>query len=249
VDGEQGKTADVFPWEVSPALLARAQQYEAQGQVESYNCRANEFLNRVAKDEAVGPVVDTDLRVYPDMLGIEGRARPAGCLMLLLSAFSLVLAGPIAFLFAIPGFILSVLFYPVALLIQWYYRLKYDLIARRIRQNPKSPYAIKALFRLTELFPRYWKQGDIVQLIRVNVSRFLCGNRHVLLLVQDSPLPRQVGCLEMILPMLVGRRRIYFLDFPEGESAADRAAEAVSSAMGVKTVLATFDKRNRLQLV
>lgn len=226
---------DVYPWDPRPELLAKVEQYTVQGQVQTVRCGCLQFLTRVTKDEVLGAVAKGEFHVYPDVVGVDGRPI-SGCLLLLLTLPGLILAGPVAFLLAIPFYLLRVLLLPLDFLLVYLAKFWYDMIARRIRANPKSKYAIRKLFDLTDFMPRYWGRGDVVQLIRAEVPRFLCGSRSVLLIVQDNQLPKRQGFLELFLgqfPILMCRRRIYMVHFEDGEAVADQAARDASKALNV----------------
>ncbi len=239
--------AEVYPWEPDPALLARTEQFEERGEVEVYNCRCGECLNVVTKEEALAMMPKAELRIYPDLVAVTGRASKWGCLLMVLALPGLVVAGPLFLLLAIPELILKVVLMPYSLLKSFIVRLRLRLIAWRIRRNPRSSYAIKAMYELTGLAPRVWQRGDIVQVLRVNVRRFLCGERRLVMLVADNPLPAGFGCMEMLLPYLVGRRRIYMLHIPGDRELADRVAEKLAAVFGVEVTPAGFG-RKRLKL-
>jgi hypothetical protein len=181
-----------------------------------------------------------ELRIYPDIVGCVGRRQKLGCLGLLLALPAMVLAGPIAFLMAIPVFILKIVFYPVTLVLAYLMKFKLDYIARRILRDPSSSYAIKKMFELSPLLPRYWRRGDVVQLVRIPVKRFLCGRRDLILFVTENPIPRRPGCLEALMSFFLAKRRVYFVCMDKGEAEADAAAQESANILGIKVDRARF---------
>jgi hypothetical protein len=227
--------------------LAKVAAYDQQRLGRSFLCRCNQALNTVAKEQAVGPGARAELWLYPDVVGVTGRTERLGCLALLLALPALLLVGPFALLMAIPAVLLRLLFYPIELVLGWLWKMRLDQIARRIRENPNSSYAIKKLFKYCLLQPRFWQRGEVAQLVRVNVKRFLCGSRALLLIVQHEPIPRRPGCLEALLPMFIARRRVYYVWTDQGEAAADEAAQAAAQVLGIEVVRGQY-RRNKLQL-
>jgi hypothetical protein len=246
-----------YPWELDPAIVARAEALNEAGACKVFLSRCGEALHILTKDEAVGIAYKAEFRVYSDFVGVEGR-RLTPLQQFLAILFGLpasFLAGPVGCLFALPAAILGLLFYPITLLIDLIRKAYYDRIAERIRRAPKSPYAIRKLFDLTPLIPRYFRRGEVVQLVRLEARRFLCGSRSILLLVQDAPIPRRPGCTDNLMAVyglvrLIAKRRIYFIAFDKGESEADRAAAEASRALGIATVdrAAFVGKKNVLEI-
>ena len=153
---EQGGSADIFPWEAHPQLVARVEAYLQNGVGQSWRCRSNETL-RFAKDEALGPGIGTEFSVFPDAVVSDGI--PLSPLMRLwlfvLGIPAILIAGPAAIVMAIPMFFLGLLLYPFGLIWALIEKAKYNYIARKIRANPKAPYAIKKMFQLTPLAVSY----------------------------------------------------------------------------------------------
>jgi LSD1 subclass zinc finger protein len=240
-----------YPWETDPALLALVAAYDEQGAGQKYLCSGNEALNTVPRDAAVGPGAKAELWIYPDVVGVCGRTERLGCLGLLLALPALFLVGPIAFLLAIPGLIIRVILYPfnwlLAKLFVVFIKGYLGYVAEKIKRSPRSAYAIRKLLDYALLQPRFWRRGELVQLIRVNVNRFLCGRRALLLLVQDVPLQRKPGCLESVFPRLFARRRVYYVWLANGEKEADAAAAAAGEALGLSVVRGRY-WRNSLKL-
>jgi hypothetical protein len=240
---------EVFPWEPNPGLVARVQSYMEKGVGQSWECQSRETL-RFAKDEALGAGMRSRLWVFDDAVVVDGV--PLNFLMrlllLLLQLPAILLSGPFAILMAIPVLFMQLLLLPIGFLLAWIEKARYESIARRIRSNPRSPYAVRKLFQLTPLMPRYWQRGDVVQLIRVNVRRSLCGVRSVLLLVQDNPITSRPGCMDLLLPGLFPRRRIYVVCLKGGLQDADEAAAAASKALALTTIDKAVVARNKLVL-
>ena len=236
---------EAYPWETPLALVAKAQAYDARGIARSFLCQGREILNTVPKDEAVAPGTKAELRVFPDIVSVT--VRPLGCLGQLLGLPALILAGPIGCLMAIPVWILKIVFFPVTLLIALIQKARLEYIAMRIRRNPKSSYAIKKMYQLGEGQPRLWQRGEVVQLVRADVRRFLCGSRSLLLFVLDNPMARKPGCLEGIISRFIARRRIVFIWFDKGQAEAEAAANQASPVLGAPVVRAYY-KRSKLVL-
>jgi len=245
--GDQDDALHVFPWQIQPKVLAKVQAYRQDGMGRSWRCQSRE-TPRFSKDEILGPAVDSELWVFPDIVAVDGRPPSLllRVLLFLLQVPAVVLAGPFAVLMAIPALCVAVVMYPIGWLIQQIEKARYEHIARRIRANPKSPYAIRKLLRLTFLMPRCWQPGEIVQLIRVDVRRAFCGRRYVLLLVQDRPIEKRPGCTDVLLADLLPRRRIYMVSVKGREGDADAAADAVGRALGLGTVTKAVAVRNKL---
>ncbi|MFW6162825.1 MAG: hypothetical protein ACODAJ_08625, partial [Planctomycetota bacterium] len=147
-----------YPWEVPPALVEKADRYDEERAFTACPCKVNEFLNRPLKNEAVRQLVDAELRVYPDMVGVDLRRAP-GWLMKLVMMLPAWLSVPLGLALSAPNACLTVLFLPFSLLlavpftivmlpVELIQRLFLPRVARRIRANPGSSYAIKKLFKL-----------------------------------------------------------------------------------------------------
>jgi hypothetical protein len=128
-----------------------------------------------------------------------------------------------------------------------------DRVAERIHEDPKSPYAVKQMYKRAgwirwrsgigrgqsgrAMSERYWREGDVVQLVRVDARRRLF-KRSLLLMVMDRPIPDSPGLNRIGLCLVLKRafrpqRRIYVVDFEDGAQAADAAAQEVSRVLDV----------------
>lgn len=110
-------------------------------------------------------------------------------------------------------------------------------IAERIRRDPLSPWAIKRLYRMTALIPRFWRRGEVVQIVRLDARRRL-RLLGLILLVQDRPLPANPGCTGAVLGLIVERlffpqRRVYMLRLEGGPEQADEFAALAAEVLGV----------------
>ena len=273
---------EVYPWSPQPVLLSKTEKYNEDKKYKSFFCKCNEYLNFLLKNYTFRDLRhEVDLRIYPDMVAVDEREIPPGCLVRLLMMMPdkvKVILGPILllliFLISAPfgifatliGFaVLAVVgvFIIIALIdaplvtisiiallitgriIQIYInRKRIALFAQKIRDNPKSSYAIKKLYKLTDLVPRIWKPGDVSQIVRLNTRRRML-QRFLILVVQDNPLPTKAGCLNTGAGVFIGRlmradRRIYVLSIDDGEAAAEEATKAMANVLGVKIVRAKF---------
>jgi len=263
---------ELYPWDIPPVLMAKAAAYESSNNYRGFFCKCREVLHCVPKNEATGPGIKAEICVYPDMVGITGR--PIGCLMqillFLLSIPALLLAGPVYLIIGIV--VLAVLAFCVVLLLSHpllgilalivlggpltiFFLLYFGLvagwnnyIATLIRKDPKRPLAICLLYWKTPFIPRYWQQGDIAQVIRANIKRFLCGSRSLILFVQDSPMSDRPGCLDFAasrfpLCLSLARRRVFVTWLDKGSEEADIAAEAAAGVLGVPLIRAVSGKK------
>lgn len=126
----------------------------------------------------------------------------------------------------------------------WWQQRRFEQLVARIRQDPTSPYAIKKLYELTNLWPRYWQAGDLVQLFRVDTRKRLLNNS-LILAVQDNSLPARPGFFGSGIGLYIGRwwrpqRRIYAFILEGGKDEADRAARAIAKIMSVEMQRAKF---------
>ena len=145
-------------------------------------------------------------------------------------------------LFAFPLFTIPAVVVIIGLI--WVYdfleRKKLAWIAEKIMNNPKSPYAVKKLYKYSPIVPRIWtrgaKVGEVVGLVRVD-TRYKLKQRSLVLVVQDNPFGGD-GCMAVGGGLVIGRliaarRRVYALAFDGGEPAADEAAKQLSNVLGV----------------
>jgi len=238
---------------------------------------------RSIKAKAKQSVNLAELHVYPDLVGIVERPPALGCLTLVVAflfpfllpllplilglslirwAVMLVLLAAfvagLAVLLTPLGAILAIALLVAAAMIgnrlyESWARRNLDRIARRIRENPKSSYAVKQMYKRAgwvrwrtgigrgqsgaEMTARFWQRGDVEQLIRVDVkSRFLL--RNLLLIVMDNPHPhslgwRGIGAILVFFRLFRPHRRIYVVDVEGGSGVADSAAHVASQALGL----------------
>ena len=94
---------------------------------------------------------------------------------------------------------------------------------------------------LCPLLPRYWKAGDVAQVVRVDLSGCLgCGTVRVILFAQESPLPHRSGCPRV--PRWINpQRRVYAICVDGTEQEADQAAKAAATALGAQFDDAHFE--------
>jgi hypothetical protein len=221
-----------------------------------------------------------ELHVFPDLVGISERPERLGCvfaivafllpfLLPLIAGLTLLRWVIIAICAAAFFIVPMVCFGPligtlvvgllVAVCVIWnrlyeaWISKHLDSIARRIRKNPKSSYAVKQMYKRAgwvrwrtgvgrgqtgaEMTARFWQPGDVEQLVRVDAkSRFILHS--LLLIVMDNPLPhslgwRGIGVILMFYRLFRPRRRIYVVDIEGGSGVADAAAQAASRALGL----------------
>lgn len=246
----QPPAEDHFPWEVSPEIARKAVTYEASGTCRVYDCRGDEFLNRTRKREIFRDLkyLRGQLRIYPDLIGIFLPKKRSHIIMRWVETSPWPLR-PIPILLNDAVSALLLFFY------RFYLRGKAGSIAQRILQDPKSSYAIKKLFKLSALSPRFWHKaapvGEVVQIIRADTRHGL-SEESLLVLVQDTTLENRSGCLTtgdavLFRRLFKGERRIFVLALDGGASAADNAAAAMSRVLGVPVSQAKF-KFNRFLL-
>ena len=73
-DGDSRESDAIAPWETHPELLEKAQRYEENQQGVAFLCKCNEFLNGISKKETMrDAVLESELRVYEDMVVVDGR--------------------------------------------------------------------------------------------------------------------------------------------------------------------------------
>ena len=260
-----------YPWDPNPELVAKANSYDEQGIGETYNCDVIEGLNYIlVGDLNRKNLTKACVKIYPDLVATIWRPELPGCLekfatrlskpiasllaplfdffQTFISGFGCILHFPafiMGILLIIPMFILKLLMLPFVLFIQWLQRKRLEMIIRLILKNPKSPYAIMMLFKLTDILPRYWRRGDIVQIVRVNVRRFFI-TRGVILLVQDNPIPTLGGCSRFFVWPFTARRRIYALRVDKLDQ-ADVIASKLAKVLGLNVIQGRF-AFNRLRL-
>ena len=291
---------ELLPWETPPELLSKAEAYRESGQVQSYTCKVEEFLEGLLRWQVFVSIKEkskqlanlAELHIYPDLVGVVQRPEKPGCLVSLLSSFLplqvivliaslvcnvtraamlmiiiVVVLGMMIMFFGFLGTV-AVLILLVGLGAGINYGVAYlsqknqEHIARRIRADPKSPYALKQMFKRAGwdrwrtgigrgqtgavMAERYWQKGDIVQLVRVDARRRLF-NRSLLLLVMDEPIPddpgsSRIGCVLVYRRFVSPSRRIYIVDFEAGSQAADTAAAAASQVLGVPVRIGEFGR-------
>jgi hypothetical protein len=249
-----------FPWQTPAEIIEKVEQYEEHNNVTRFKVKSNEYLNSLLKSEAFGEgFFESELNIYPDIIGIDFRTEKPGCtddllirvpepirniLSIILAPFALgfgcLLNLPSVFfgcLLAIPSLILMVIMLPFQLVIDFVDKKRLEYSLRRIQSDPKSSYAIKKIFKYSDIIPRYWQKGDVVQLIKVETRRKL--KKHVLfLLAQDEPIPSKIGCAETGAFLLLGRifnakRRVYVIRMDKLEE-SDAIGERIASVLGIK---------------
>jgi hypothetical protein len=255
LDLDNDPEVEGYPWDIPADRVARAEAYEAQNACQPFTARVSAFLNGLLKNETFRGLVDAELRVYPDMVGVT--ERPPGCLAQLL----MKLPGPVQtlLLWTLGGGLINLIFLPLTIFLAvltspiWLTSMLVDhlrmgYVARRIRSDPTGSYAIRKLHKYAPLGPRYWTPGEIVQIVRVDTRRRLL-RRSLVVLVQDDPLPAKGGCMQMgallaITRFFQGRRRLYVVDISDGPEAADSAAAAVARVAGAPVVSGKFFLNN-----
>jgi len=259
---------EVYPWDIPPEALAKAALYEQQGNIPSFLCQCNEALHTVKRPDAVGAGAKAQFRVYPDMVGVSGREPTCleRILMILLWPIAMLLSGwmsilglaivcvvviviianPLSLIVVIP---LAAVYLAVKFLLKQMLKSLFAKIAAWIRANPKSPWAIRLLHIWTPLFPRYWRRGEAAQIVRVDVSRFLCGSRSLILIAHPEPIPAKPGCLDAILGWIFPKRRVFFMWFDKGKAEADQAAQSAAAVLGLTVKQAEFRKGGRLRIL
>jgi len=231
-----------------------------------------------------------EFHVYPDLVGVVHRPESPGCLMTLLDSFlplqvAVLIVGLMSNLFGLAvllvialvilGVMMHFLGYvgtAVAVilliglgvganyLVEYLSQKNLERIVARVRSDPKSPYAIKQMFKRAGwvrwrtgigrgqsgavMAERYWQKGDVVQLVRVDARGKLL-KRNLILLVMDAPIPDDPGATR-IAGVLVFRRlfcptrRVYIVDVEGGPQAADAAADAASQVLGLPVRIGKF---------
>lgn len=273
---------EVYPWSPQPVLLSKIEKYNEDKKYKSFFCKCNEYLNILLKNYTFRDLrYEVDLRIYPDLVAVDEREIPPGCLeglvmMMpekvkavlgpLLGILIFLIRAPVGIFYTLIGFtvlaavgvciIIALIDAPLVTIsvivlliagriIQVYInRKRIVLIARKILDEPESPYAIRKLYKLADLVPRIWQRGDVSQIVRLNTRRRVL-QRFLILVIQGNPLPTKAGCLNTGAGVFIGRmmradRRIYVLSIDDGEAAADDAAKAMANVLGVKIVRAKF---------
>ena len=254
-----------YPWETPPEVIGKVAAYEGRSAGTSFMCKVNEFTNGLLKRDTLREdLYPGQMCIYPDIVGVRTRPEEPGCLWKLAGklpepakSFLRRLAGAIAaagclmsILAMLIGLVLSpfvflftLIAWPIRAVLEYLEKKRLDYVAERIREDPKSSYAIRKLYKYSDLVPRYWRPGEIVQIIRLDCRRRL--RRHSLILfVQDDPFPKSVGIMGWGAFLLLGRllkarRRIYVcrMDKP---AEADIAADAAGIVLGTRPVRAKF---------
>lgn len=225
-----------YPWDLPAELVAKADAYDAQGQFKAYRIRCNEYLHSIRKPEAVGVGEKAEMRIYPDLVRVDGRPLPRWlAILLMIVGFPLtLLSAPLGTLMAIPSLLLGIVLYPFSLLIGTILAGILERQADIIRNTPDSPKAIRIMFRRQELMPRYFQAGDVRQIARVNIRRLLYGSRYLILFVCNRPIPKRPGCLDGLSRFLSPQRRIYITWVDDrGEDDADQAAQQVAQSLAL----------------
>jgi len=263
--GSGSENVEPYPWETPPVIIAKVAAYDARSAGTSFMCKANEFINSLLKHDTFREdLYPGQMCIYPDIVGVRARPEEPGCLWKLAEklpeparSFLLRLAGAIAAagcLTSIPAvliglvlspfvFLYTLITWPIRAVLEYFEKKRLDYVAGRIREDPKSSYAIKKLFKYSDLIPRYWRPGEIVQIIRLDCRRRL-RSHSLILFVQDDPFPQKAGIMGWGAFLLLGRilkarRRIYVcrMDTPAD---ADIAAGAAGVVLGLRPVRAKF---------
>jgi hypothetical protein len=244
-----------YPWETPAALVTKAEAYDARNLYQSFAVKVNEFLNSLMKNETFKSPAEGELRIYRDIVGVTDR--PPGCLGQLIMRLPGWLQT--CLYWTIGGGCVTLIFLPLTLLIMaltspiWVpmifidkWRMNY--VARKIRLDPHSSYAIRKLHKYAALGPRYWERGDIVQVVRLDCRRRLF-KRSLILFLQDSPLPETRSLLDTSAFLLLsrlfrGQRRIYVVDVEAGPAQADAAAASAALVLNLPVLRAKFSFNN-----
>lgn len=271
--------AGPYPWEIPAEVIQRVQEYDAQEKGTGYPCQCGEFLNYVGRNNVFAVSGEADWVVYPDMVGIlprgvrlggkpisgirRGLALLLGIPMMILGAFmwmvgsALQSGGAMGCLIGFPLSMILTLFLLPFILLYALIRMAFDFwegsqfpkIAARIRQDPKSTFAVRKMHRLCPLAPRFWQRGDVAELVRVDVTRpFPVETRYAILVAQAEPVPRRPSFTEAF-SFLVARRRVYVVWFDKGPEDADQAATAAAQVLGVSLHKAKLSARDTLKPV
>lgn len=225
-----------YPWDIPDEQRAKAEAYDATGAYSGYRVQCIEYLHILGKQECAGAGMKGELRIYPDLVGLDGRRLPLWLAILLaIASFPmLLLAAPIATLMAIPIFLMGIVFLPIAYLFDRLMGGIARMQAEEVRKDPNSPKAIKIMFRRQPLLPRYLVQGDVKQVVRVNMRRLICGSRYLILFVYNRPIEKRPGCVDGLMRFFSPQRRILTL-WVDGlrEEDADKAAAEAARVLGL----------------
>ncbi len=241
---------------VYPNMAVATFREEKPGCVEALIAKAPESLRMLLKIILFPYIL---LFAMPNLfIGIVMMMIGVGILIaILVGAVVFVLSTP---LIAIPAILIGIgVFFGV----QWVYgkyrqkrlaiiRQRLATMANRILCNPKSPFAVKTLFKYGPIVPRIWMRGDkvgeVMGIVRISARSKLI-KRALVLVIQDNAFGRD-GCFSVGMGILLGRllskrRRIYVLAFDGGEPAADAAASALADMLDVPVQQGAFNM-NRL---
>lgn len=284
------ETRSHLPWETPPEVLAKAEAYRESGQVRSFTCKVEEFLEGVLRQQVLASLKEkskqaanlAEFHVYPDLVGVVHRPEAPGCLMTLLGSFLplqivvlivdlmsnlfglvvllvialVILVAMVSFLGCVGAAVAVILLVGLGIgvnyFVEYLARKNLERIVARVRADPKSPYAVKQMFKRAGwvrwrtgigrgesgavMAERYWRKGDVAQLVRVDARGKLL-KRNLVLLVMDEPIPDDPGA-ERIAGVTIFRRlfrparRVYILDVEGGPQAADAAANAAAQVLG-----------------
>lgn len=217
---------------IYPGLVAVEDRETGPGWSERLSARLPAGLRAAAK--ATNSLARFLVLLPTSVLGFLGLPLGLALLGLIVAALvmSILRDPPVT----IPA-ILGLSFLWVAFHLTWDYvrtrRLPQTL--GKILLDPHGPYAVRKIYQNSALVPRFWRLGDVVQVLRADFSWGL-GRRALILVVQDSPLPEKPGGFD--LPVHLRRlrsaeRRLYVLAIDEGPETADQAAAAIAEVLGV----------------
>ena len=90
---------EAYPWNPSPEILSKVEKYNEDSKYKSFLCRCNEYLNGLLKNYTFRDLNnEVELRIYPDLVAVDGREVEPGCLEGLVMAMPdkvKVVVGPI----------------------------------------------------------------------------------------------------------------------------------------------------------
>jgi hypothetical protein len=272
-------------------VLAKAEAWRELGQVRSFACKVEEFLDGVLRGQVFASIKEksklnanlAELHVYPNMVGVVQRPEEPGLLTTLLVSIlplrvalimvamttslfrlavslvgCLVVFGVMMTFLGVAGAMIALVLIAgasigVKYLLEYLSQQRLQRIAARVRAEPTSPYAVKQMFKRAGwerwrtgigrgqsgavMAERYWQEGDVVQLVRVDTRSKLL-KRNLLLVVMDAPIPDDPGAARVAGVTVFRRlfcpaRRIYVIDVEGGCQAADTAAQEASRVLDV----------------
>lgn len=118
--------------------------------------------------------------------------------------------------------------------------------ANVIRNKPHSWLAVLLLHWKSDIAPRVFRPGDVVQLLCAHPKTGWFSSRSLVVLVQDRPAPRRRGIVERLTPPFFARRRIFCMAFDGGEQAAEEAAKKAGQVLGLEVTRAVVERRRGL---